>query len=194
MKPRLRWVRAALLASLLSLVVACGGNAKPAAREFDAEVAERESTPEKLLYRGRMFAQVGDLTRAEEYFTAAIERGANDIEVFPLLIRVCVQDARYRLALKHAEEHLRKHPGDTDALRIQGSLYYAIGDGPRAEEILLRVAGLAPRDSETQFMLAVLYRDMLKDRVRARARFQQYLTIAPNGKHAEEARGNVSAE
>lgn len=180
----------------LALGAGCGGASRggPKAREFDPEVAERETTHEKLFERGKMFAQVGDLTRAEEYFSAALERGASDAEVFPWLVRVCMQDARYRLALKHTEEHLRKHPGDTDALRIQGSLYFAIGDGAHAEQTLLRVAGAAPADAETQFMLAVLYRDLLKDEARARARFRSYLQLAPSGKHAEEARGNMGAE
>lgn len=188
-------VSCSVLSGFLLTLAACGGSAaRPAGKEFDADVAERETTHQKLFERGKMFAQVGDLTRAEEYFSAAIERGASDAEVFPLLVRVCVQDARYRLALKHTEEHLRKHPGDVDALRVQGSLHYAIGEGERAEQILLRVAGLAPEDAETQFMLAVLYRDMQKDAVRARARFRRYLAIAPTGKHAEEARGNLGAE
>lgn len=175
-------------------LTACGGNPPPPAKEFDPAVAERETAPQTLFDRGRMFAQVGDLTRAQEYLAAAIDRGADDREVFPVLVRVCVQSGSYRLALKYTEEHLRKHPNDIDALRILGTLFVAVGEGHRAEETLLRVVAATPNDADTHFSLGVLYRDTLKDDVRARARFRTYLQLAPHGKHAEQAMGGLGSD
>ena len=72
----------------------------------------KEATTDNLLDRGKAFAAVGDTTRAEEYLTAALDQGADARQVMPLLLEVCVRTGRYRSAIQHGEDHLRKHPED----------------------------------------------------------------------------------
>ena len=66
----------------------------------------------KLIDRGKAFAEINDTTRAEQYFAAAIAAGADERQVIPLLLTVCAQDGRYRVAIQYAEAYLKGHPKD----------------------------------------------------------------------------------
>ncbi|MBX3189254.1 MAG: tetratricopeptide repeat protein [Labilithrix sp.] len=151
----------------------------------------RESTTDKLVERGRGFAAVGDTTRAEDYFAAALEQGADPNEVLPLLLAVCVQTQRYRSAIQHAENHLRRHPEDIRTRFVLGTLYAALGETKPAREQLEQVVGARPNDSKAHYALAVLARDNENDVVLADRHFREYLRIEPNGAHAEEARASL---
>ncbi len=94
--------------------------------EADVRQIRKESDAKTLVERGRAFAFVGDHTRAEEYLASAIEAGADPRDVLPLLMNVCVQTGRYRSAIQHAENHLRKHPSDLRTHVMVGALYAAI--------------------------------------------------------------------
>lgn len=152
---------------------------------------KKEATTDKLVDRGRAFAAVGDTTRAEEYLAAAIEQGADPREVLPLLLQVCVQTGRYRSAIQHAENHLRKHPTDLRTRFIVGTLYVAIGETKDAKNALDMVVTAQPDDSKAHYALAVMARDNESDVVAADRHFREYLRIEPNGAHAEEARASL---
>ena len=152
---------------------------------------KKEATTDKLVDRGRAFAAVGDTTRAEEYLAAAIDQGADPREVLPLLLQVCVQTGRYRSAIQHAENHLRKHPTDMRTRFIVGTLYVAIGETKDAKNALDMVVTAQPDDSKAHYALAVLARDNESDVVAADRHFREYLRIEPNGAHAEEARASL---
>jgi tetratricopeptide (TPR) repeat protein len=92
----------------------------------------QETNAATLVERGRGFASVGDHTRAEEYLAAALDAGANPREVLPLLVDVCVRTGRYRSAIQHGENQLRKHPNDLRTRVMVGALYVAIDDGKHA--------------------------------------------------------------
>ncbi|MCL2724685.1 MAG: tetratricopeptide repeat protein [Polyangiaceae bacterium] len=151
----------------------------------------RETTIDKLVDRGKAFAMVGDMTRAEEYFTAALEQGANPHEVLPLVLDVCVRTGRYRSAAQHAENQLRKHPDDVSTRFVLGTLYVALGEPRQAREALEKVVEARPNEPKVRYALAVLARDSENDIVEADKQFREYLRLEPDGAHAEEARASL---
>jgi tetratricopeptide (TPR) repeat protein len=151
----------------------------------------QEATTDKLVARGRAFAAVGDTTRAEEYLSAALEQGADPKEVLPPLLQVCVQTGRYRSAIQHAENHLRRHPEDIRTRFVLGTLYAALGETKEAKAALATVVESRPNEAKAHYALAVLARDNENDVVGADLHFREYLRIEPNGTHAEEARASL---
>lgn len=159
--------------------------------QADMATFQRESTTDKLIERGKAFASVGDMTRAEEYLTAALDRGADPHEVLPILLEVCIQTGRYRSAIQHAEEHLRKHPDDVNTRFVLGTLYAALGESKDARVELERVLAVHPEEPRVHYALAVLARDAENDAIEADHHFREYLRLDPSGKHAEEARASL---
>jgi tetratricopeptide (TPR) repeat protein len=175
---------------LASALVACAprGGAKVAAQ---VQTIHEEATPEKLLARGRAFASVGDNGRAEQYFAAALERGAEPRVALPLLFRVCADERRYRAAIDYAEPQLKKHPEDFHLRFVVASFYASIGETNSARAELASVAKQQPDFAPVHFALGVLLRDDAGDVVSADAQFREYLRLEPRGAHAEEARGSL---
>ncbi len=171
----------------------CGPAANPSAKrvEKQMEILEREETPEKLVLRGQAFAKVGDRTRAEQYFAAALDRGANPEEVLPLLLRVCVADERYRAALAYGERWLTRRPNDAKLRFVVASLYASIGEIPEAKKHLEVTVSEAPDNADAHYALAVIFRDDDRDPVAADEHFREYLRLKPAGPHADEARGSL---
>jgi tetratricopeptide (TPR) repeat protein len=175
--------------------------------EADFASVRKESDAKTLVERGKGFAAVGDHTRAEEYLASGIEAGADPRDVLPLLIDVCVKTGRYRSAIQHGENHLRKHPHDVQTRLIVGALYAAINESKQAREQLEHVvksgaeAGTAvdagtsapPAHVQAQahYFLAVVARDSDSDVVEADRQFREYLRIEPNGEHADEAKASL---
>ncbi len=169
--------------------MACGGSNEPPST---SPAAMREAHDPNLLYeRGRQYAKNGDLNRAEEYLTSAIDAGEDPKKVLPLLLHVCIAAGNYRLALDHAEHALQRSPGDTRLRFVVASLYQGTGDKEMAKQNLDQVTHEDPNFADAQFALGVLMRDDLKDRAGAEPHFRAYLKLAPKGAHAEEARQSI---
>jgi Tfp pilus assembly protein PilF len=188
-----------LLAPLaLSLSIAGLGTALPACAASRGEKArqdvatfERDQRPERLIQLGKAFAERGDLTRAEQYLAAALDEGADGNAVVPMLLRVCIQDGRYRAALEYGEAHLQKHPGDSRTRFVVATVYAGIGEADLARRHLERVLVERPAEAEAHFALAVLMRESFKDPVGADRHFREYLRLSPSGSHAEEAQASL---
>jgi len=150
-----------------------------------------EETPDKLLARGRAFAAVGDIPRAEQYFAAALDRGAEPHVALPLLLRVCADAHRYRAGIDYAEPQLRRHPDDHRLRFVIASFYMTIGESAIAREELARIVAAAPNLAAPHYALAVLLRDDAGDVVSADTHFREYLRLEPRGVHADEARGSL---
>lgn len=186
--------RAVVLPLSFVLLAACaheGGGAKVVESQ---KIAEGERTPDKLVERGKGFYDVGDLTRAEQYFAAALTAGAPEKDVLPLLLRVCVEAKRYRVAIGYAEPVLHKHPDDYRLRMLVASLYAAVDDFGAAQQQLETVLSQHPDDASAHYALAVILHDELHQLLDADVHFREYLRIEPNGPHAEEARSLLLKE
>ncbi|MBX3186202.1 MAG: tetratricopeptide repeat protein [Labilithrix sp.] len=185
------WVRGPGI--LMALVCAAGafGCAAPQSKmRKDVEAMKAESTPEHLVASGDAYASVGDMTRAEQYFVAALRSGGEHDKLVRRLIAVCVSDSRYPVALDYADEYLRKHPADVDVRYAAATLRVAVGDDKRAREELARVFAARPDHAEGHYLLALVEKGG-GDVMAADAQFRAYLTAAPDGEHAEVARANL---
>jgi tetratricopeptide (TPR) repeat protein len=171
----------------LSCGAGCGTSAGQTIRA-DAEVVRRESTPDVLLHRGEGFAAVGDSTRAEQYYAAALAAGGNPYLLARRLIRVCVSGQRYRAALGYADDYLLRHPSDHEVRFARATIAVAVGETEQAHADLTELAEAEPNNPDVQFALGVLLRDVLADLPEARTHFARYLALAPNGSNAAEAR------
>ena len=169
----------------------CASSPGGAAVAADVKTAREEQSADKLLARGRAFAEVRDYTRAEQYLSAALDAGAPPAQVLPALLKVCVAESRFRAALTYAEPQLTAHPEDFRLRFVVASLYSSIGDTVKALEHLERVAAAQPDLAEAQYAMAVLHRDAANDPGRADAHFREYLRLDPEGPHASEARGSL---
>jgi Tfp pilus assembly protein PilF len=181
MRRRISWIVLPLA------LVACSSPAqKP------AETARAQLRDAKLLVeRGRAYSEVGDYTRAEQYFGAALAAGAEPESVLPHLLKACVQSGHLRLASEYAEQHLARDP-DRPRLRfLTGAIHAQLGNRATARKHLEQAAAQLPNDANVQFSVATFFRDDLSDRVGADAYFREYLALAPKGEHANEARASL---
>jgi Flp pilus assembly protein TadD len=178
----------ALLAAALALP-ACAGGAGTSVRP-PPESAPGPSVAD-LLDRGRGFALVGDLTRAEQYFSAALEAGADPRRTVPLLVHVCIEAKRYRVASDYVSQELRRDPEDTSLRLLHGLLEASVGNRAVALREYQLVLDGRPDDSESHYAMAVLMRDGLDDVAGASEHFRAYLQLSPNGIHAGEARASL---
>jgi tetratricopeptide (TPR) repeat protein len=148
------------------------------------EVMQRETYPEKLVERGKAFAAIGDLTRAEQYLSAALEQGGDAKEILPVLLRVCIEAERYRVAVVYARDYVTRWPDDVRLRFVLATLEAAIGEIDEALDDLHTVVEKNPDDADAQFTLAILLRDDLHDPVAADEHFRECLRLSPEGPHA----------
>ena len=175
-------------------LVACGGASANENPQEKLAIMKKSEQPAKLVEQGRAFAAIGDTTRAEQYFSTAIQRGADEALVVPLIVKVCVSDGRYELAIEYASRYTQKHPADVRVRYLLGTLYAAIGDRGRARSELEYVVATKPNDPEPHWALAKVLHDEGKDPTLADGQFREYLRLAPTGAHAEEARASITDE
>jgi tetratricopeptide (TPR) repeat protein len=171
-------------------LVACAPAARPGAVARDVQIMQVESSPDRLFARGKAFHSVGDPTRAEQYYAAALQAGYPEAEVLPLLLRVCIDSGRFEVAIDYAEPYLRRRPHDARLRSVVAALRMALGDvaGARKEyETILETDD----DPMAHYALALLLRDQFAERLEADAHFRAYLRLEPSGRHAEEARASL---
>jgi tetratricopeptide (TPR) repeat protein len=187
-----RGQRLASVFAMLALPWLVGCAPLPATQiKRDMQTLQTEQTPDKLYERGQAFASIGDLTRAEQYLSAAIDAGGDAKKILPVLLRVCVEARRYRVAIDYAEGQLKKHPRDDQLRFLVANLYSAIDEPVRCRQLLEQLLAAHPNDAKLHYAMAVLLRDAQDDPVGADQHFRQYLRLNPNGPHAEEARGSL---
>jgi Tfp pilus assembly protein PilF len=182
--------RMLILVSVIAFAGGCARNPNVVTEER-LQIVERQRKPQLLLQRAKAFVRIGDYTRAEQYLNAALENGAAESEVVPLLLSICVKDRRYRSAVEYGENYLRRHPRAHRLRFVVATLYVGLGENDRAKKQLERVLEQDPEHAEAHYALAVLFRDQLGSFGRADQHFRQYLKLDPRGEHAEEAAGSL---
>ncbi|HMA94354.1 MAG TPA: hypothetical protein VKP30_16800 [Polyangiaceae bacterium] len=183
------------LAVRLSLVaiglcaVACGGSL--AQQQKERAGLAQELSASQLLRKGDASASAGDMTRAEQYYAAALKVGGDEESTVKKLLVVCVADQRYPVALEYAEHYLNRHPKDVEILFAAASLTAAVGDNPRARGLLTEVVQLRPEWPDAHYALATVLREDDTARDAADRQDLEYLRLAPSGPLAESARARV---
>ncbi len=186
-----RFVRISGFAIALSMAAISFGCASPQTKlQQGIEAMHAESAPDQLAERGDASAAVGDMTRAEQYYVAALHANGEAGRLVRRLIAVCVADGRYPVALEYADEYLRKHPGDVDVRYAAGTLRVAVGDEKRARQELLQVLEARPGFADAHYVIALLDKEQ-GDVMAADAQLRAYLATSPDGEHAEVARANL---
>jgi len=160
------------------------------ARDVSVVAAERD--PDKLLARGLGFAQVGDLTRAEQYLVAALDAGASADKVLPKLLIVCIASAHYRAGLEYAAPELQRNPANASLRFVVAELEAFTGDSAAARKNLGMVTEAEPTEPAPHFAYGRLLRDGIGDIAGADREFRAYLQLEPTGEHANEARASLS--
>lgn len=179
-----------LLASCLVTIAGCHHATLHRGSELQYELTT--VTSEDLFLLGVSHARSGDLLRAEQYLTAARQRGHDAASAIYWLVRVCVAANRYHSALGHAAQYLRDHPTHWPLRLVVASIYEALGDLALAESELEQIVRGAPDRALPHYRLAMLYRNREDDRGRSRAHLAEYLKLTPKGPHAAEARSVLS--
>ncbi len=176
-----------LAVALLVLLAACAPT--PVAQmRADAQSVHDETTKERLEARGAAFASIGDMTRAEQYFVAALKAGGDPKRLTERLLSACIADGRYPVALEYADDYLRNHPSDTDVRYAAASISAAMGENARAREGLEQVLTEKPDLADAHYALATVVHQDGDDPVRADLHYREYLRLDPKGPHAEAAR------
>jgi tetratricopeptide (TPR) repeat protein len=177
----------------LALSLLAGGCAETPQHKAakDLTVIRSETTPDRLQARGDASAMAGDLTRAEQYFTAALAAGGDERVLTKRLLVVATTDERYPAAASYAEDYLRRHPSDTEVRYALATIYLALGDRPLARGTLERVIAEQPDLAVAHYALATVLRDTGDSYLDADRQFREYIRLSPQGEYAEAARASL---
>jgi Flp pilus assembly protein TadD len=180
--------RRAAACACLFLALTSGCTTREAKTKSDLEAVRRESSSDHLRESGELSARMGDMTRAEQYYVAAIKAGGNEKELTDKLLVVCSADGRYPAASEYAENYLRNHPTDTDIRYAAAVIQAAVGDAGRARSELERVLDERPNLAEAHYALATVLREAGDAPLAADFHYREYLRLSPRGTYAEAAR------
>ena len=151
----------------------------------------QDAESRELFERGVALAQQGDLLRAEQYLASAIDRGYDEAEALPVLLRVCVASSRIASAIRYAEPYLAHHPDDWGLRYLVASLYLGVGDLDAARGHLDRILEARPGAAAPHYLMGVTLRRMAVDG-ESRRHLRRYLALAPEGEFADEVRGMLA--
>jgi len=185
----------ALLRSGLAIAAlglsACSADRAAEEKEQRAVIAAESSGP-ALLNKARASTAMGDYSRAEQYYAAALRAGAPEKTVVERMIEVCVADQRYPAAVEHAEQYLYRHPGDAEVQFVAASLHVAIGELARGRSLYETVVKDRPNWPEPHYAFATLLRAEDCDIALADQHDLTYLKLSPQGAFAETARARLT--
>jgi Tfp pilus assembly protein PilF len=180
------------LALALVALAPCGvGCAARAAQQGPTTDPMASVTAQQLYDTGLAAARAGDLVRAEQYLVASMQRGMPEPRVLRQLVSVCVQASRFRAAVAYARPYLERHPHDWALRYLLGTILEGLDEHQSARREIEAVIADNARHAEAHFLLATLLRERFNDPVSADVHFRQYIEIAPDGSHAEEARAGM---
>jgi Flp pilus assembly protein TadD len=179
-----------LVAGLTLVLLASAGCAESRQQRarVDSEVIRAETTPQRLQARGEAAAMGGDLTRAEQYFVAALRAGGDEGVLTRRLFVVCVTDGRLPAAIVYGEDYLRKHPTDTQIRYALATVQLALGDVAAARSALEQVVVERPDLADAHYAMGTVLHRGGDAPLAADREFREYIRLEPNGQYAEAAR------
>ena len=177
--------RYALLCSLVLLGACMSGRQGPNGPPPNDPIASIEAS--ELRSQGLAFARRGDLIRAQQYLSAAMQKGFEEKVIVPELVKVCVASSRLRAALAFAEPYLDRHPQDAGMQYVVGTIHMALGNLHSATAHLAGALEPGNLMHDAYFSLAMIAheRGQLE---RERVKLEQYLGAEPDGRYAAKAR------
>lgn len=175
------------LFGLFGLLSTACATTTPPDSQANLRALRDEHTTVKLVQRGLGYAELGDLTRAEQYLAAALEQGATPRQALPRLLHVCIAAGRHRAALVYAQEYGAPLASDAQFLFLQATLESAVGDADTAIEQLRRTVKLLPDHPNAHYQLALLLERREGSEADIVAHLRHYLRLAPHGSHADDA-------
>jgi tetratricopeptide (TPR) repeat protein len=181
----------AVAAALALALAGCGRPALSVPGADATHATHAGQSVEELEERGQAFAAIGDPTRAEQYLSAALDKGADVRRVLPVLVRVCIESGRYRAASEHLRAYLLNDPDNPKLHVLYGLLEASVGDRSVALREYAAALRTQPDDPAVHYALAILLRDGVGDAGGADAQFREYLRLVPQGEHAAEARASL---
>jgi tetratricopeptide (TPR) repeat protein len=171
-----------------------GVHPPPNVSPLEKKFADNPNDPELNLEFGQRAESVGDLIRAEQYYLRAEALGIKAERVLPRILHVLVGAQRYIEALERCQKRLALVPGDRPTRFVEAALFVALEQPAKGERDLLALQRDAPDDPQAYLALGRLYRDAMHDSPRARAMFEKYLTLAPEGEDAAAVRFELADE
>lgn len=175
----------------VALFAGASGCAARAAQQGATTDPMANVTAQQLYDTGLAAAQAGDLVRAEQYLVASMQRGMPEARGLRQLVSVCVQASRFRAAVAYARPYLERHPHDWALRYLIGTILEGLDEHQAARRELETVLADNVRHAEAHYLLATLLRERFNDPVSADVHYRQYLELAPEGTHAEEARAGM---
>ncbi len=141
----------------------------------------------ELRARGLSFARRGDLTRAQQYLSAAQEKGFDETIIVPEIVKVCVAASRLRAALAFAEPYLERHPEDAGMNYVVGTIHLALGNLQRASTHLNGALQPSLIMIDAAYSLALMASEENRPQ-EARRHLEHYLRVQPEGQFSKRAR------
>ena len=187
------WLDNLLFLTLLLILVQLGACVHANRRTAPLDDGFSRVTQEELFEIGLFQAGRGDLLRAEQYLTAARDRGYSKTATTYWLVRVCISAGRYQSALQHAEQYLRVDPFDLRVRLVVASIQEALGEVSLAQGELERIVQAEPGWALPHYRLALLYQRTPAQASLAPEELQEYLRLEPDGPHSAQARASLEA-
>lgn len=187
-------LRKSVLTSLLVGACAIASACQGITPQHPQTPASTKPDSTQLTARGRWLVARGDLVRAADYLTLALDAGADPQAILPLLMRTYVESGRFRMAIGLGDELLRRRPNDVPLRLLVATLAAGLGKTSLAQKHLAHVLRIDAEHPEAHFAFARLLRDEIGDRGRADEHFRRYLALAPRGVHSPEARSSLLTE
>lgn len=131
------------------------------------------------LEKGRLLDASGQSVRAEQYFLAAEQAGADEEEVFSLLVDTCIESGRLGSALGYVEARLRRNPDSPLLRQLSASLHLALGHEFEAERDIRALEGLPELSASAHLFLANYYDRTTGEADSARRHFEAYVRGVP---------------
>jgi tetratricopeptide (TPR) repeat protein len=141
---------------------------------------------DQLYARGELMARSGDLLGAEEYLSAALQRGYPPAQALPLLLKVCLAASRLSAALNYAQPYLQLHPADYHLRYLVAAVQLGMARPREAASELRRVLAQQPNFAPAHYLMGVILRDYDKDISAATQHFQRHQALDPHGLHGAE--------